>query len=94
MVQEKVIYKKSNKQDGGVYAVVPKNGNFEVKKIIKDLTMPVGVAFHRGSLYVSAVSRVLRYDDIENRLDNPPQGQVIATFPQDLHHGWVIFLFV
>lgn len=90
LVQEKVIFLKT-KVDGGVHAVIPKNGAFEVKRIIKDLIMPVGVAYHRGSLYVSAVSRVLRYDDIENRLNNPPQPVVVSTFPSDMHHGLVLY---
>ena len=31
---------------------------------------PVGVAFRDGALYVSAIDRILRFDDIERRLDD------------------------
>ncbi len=34
-----------------------------------------GVAFRDGALYVSAVSRIVRFDDIETRLDAPPRAR-------------------
>src|SRR4029077_15224216 len=49
---------------------------------------PAGVAFRNGALYVSAISRILRYDDIESRLDNPPAPAVVRdSVPTDGHHG-------
>jgi hypothetical protein len=39
-------------------------------------------------LYVSALIRILRFDDIERRLDNPPQPVVVShRFPTDGRHG-------
>ena len=35
------------------------------------LTQPNGLAFKDGSLYVFAINKVLRYDNIEDNLDNP-----------------------
>ena len=59
-----------------------------VRTIAKGLRDPAGVAFRDGALYVSAVSRVVRYDDIERRLDNPPEPVVVTDrFPGDGHHG-------
>jgi glucose/arabinose dehydrogenase len=59
-----------------------------VRTIASDLRDPAGVAFRNGSLYVSAVSRILRLDDIERRLDNPPQPVVVSDrFPTDGQHG-------
>ncbi len=56
--------------------------------IASGLREPAGVAFRDGSLYVSAVSRILRFDDIERRLANPPQPVVVNDrFPTDGHHG-------
>jgi len=56
--------------------------------VASDLREPAGVAFRNGALYVSAVSRILRYDDIERRLDRPPQPVVVSdAFPTDGHHG-------
>ncbi|MBL8482428.1 MAG: sorbosone dehydrogenase family protein [Rhodocyclaceae bacterium] len=58
------------------------------------LQRPVGVAFRDGALYVSAVDRILRYDDIESRLDNPPAAVVVtADLPSEAHHGWKFIAF-
>ncbi len=60
-----------------------------VTEIASGLQRPVGVAYKDGRLYVSAVSRILRYDDIEQRLDHPPSAvTVTAALPTDTHHGW------
>lgn len=59
-----------------------------VKIVARGLRMPIGVAFRNGSLYVSAIDRILRFDDIEARLDNPPQPVVVAAdLPSDSWHG-------
>lgn len=77
---------------GNVYAVDPGNGRARI--IAKGLQMPVGVAFHQGDLYVSAVSRILRLRDIESRLDAPPSPeQVGPDFPTETHHGWKFIAF-
>ena len=59
---------------GNLYAIRDNDGDYkadEVFTLAKGLRMPNGVAFKDGSLYVAEVSRVLRYDDIENRLADP-----------------------
>src|SRR6266581_89975 len=49
---------------GKVYAVTARPaGPATVTTIASGLNRPVGVAFHDGALYVSAVSRILRFDD-------------------------------
>jgi glucose/arabinose dehydrogenase len=74
---------------GTVYAVVDKNGKREVKTIAKGLHRSNGVAFKDGALYVAELSRVIRFDDIENKLDNPPQPVVVFdALPKDEPHGW------
>ncbi len=40
--------------------------------IASGLREPAGVAFRDRALYVSAISRILRFDDIERRLADPP----------------------
>jgi glucose/arabinose dehydrogenase len=56
--------------------------------IATGLREPAGVAFRDGALYVSAVSRVVRFDEIEKRLANPPAPVVVTDrFPTDGHHG-------
>ena len=77
---------------GNVYAVtLPRAGTQDparVRIIAKSLREPAGVAFRNGALYVSAVSRILRYDDIERRLDSSPDPVVVSdAFPGEGHHG-------
>lgn len=72
-----------------VYAVVEKNGKREVKTILKGLYRPNGVAFHNGALYVVELSRILRFDNIEDSLDNPPKPVIVFdALPKDELHGW------
>jgi glucose/arabinose dehydrogenase len=83
--------------EGKVYAVVGRPGESEGKQIFtiaRGLNMPNGVAFRNGALYVAEVNRVLRYNDIESRLANPPKPVIIFDqFPKDRHHGWKFIAF-
>ena len=66
----------------------------EPSTVASGLQLPVGVAYGDGSLYVSAVSRILRYDDIEKRLANPPAAVLVTDkLPSDTHHGWKFIAF-
>ena len=82
---------------GKVHAVVDTNKDHKADKvhmIAEDLLMPTGVAFREGSLYVAAVNQVLRFDDIENRLENPPEPVILGKrFPSARHHGWKFIAF-
>lgn len=82
---------------GKIYALTDADddGHAEqVRVIAHGLEMPVGVAFHDGDLYISAVSRIVVLRDIENRLDNPPASQVITDeLPSRRHHGWRFIAF-
>ena len=72
-----------------VYAITEKGGKREVKTILKALYRPNGVAFHNGSLYVAELSRILRFDNIEDNLDNPPKPVIVFdALPKDEPHGW------
>ncbi len=74
---------------GNVYAIVEKDGKRVTKVIAKGLHRPNGVAFKNGSLYVAELSRILRYDNIEDNLDNPPKPVVVFdALPKDEAHGW------
>ena len=75
--------------NGLVHAVTfPREGQPVVRAIARGLRDPAGVAFRDGALYVSAVNRILRYDGIEKRLDDPPSPVVVSDrFPTDGHHG-------
>lgn len=82
---------------GKVYAVVDRNRDNradEVITIAEGLNMPNGVAFRDGALFVAEVSRVLRYDNIEANLRNPPTPTVVNDgFPRDQLHGWKFIRF-
>jgi glucose/arabinose dehydrogenase len=78
--------------EGKVYAVTlpasAAGGEARVQVIASGLREPAGVAFHDRALYVSAISRILRFDDIERRLANPPAPVTVSDrFPSDGHHG-------
>ncbi|MEE9911764.1 MAG: sorbosone dehydrogenase family protein [Deltaproteobacteria bacterium] len=86
-----------SRSEGKVYAIVDRNADHradEVKVIISGLNSPNGVAFRDGSLYVAEISRILRFDRIESRLNNPPAPVVIYDrFPKEGHHGWKFIAF-
>ncbi|MFQ5931866.1 MAG: PQQ-dependent sugar dehydrogenase [Nitrospiraceae bacterium] len=82
---------------GKVYAVLDRDGDNKADKVItiaRGLNSPNGVAFRDGALYVAEINRVLRYDNIEARLTDPPPPVVVNdTFPRDAHHGWKFIRF-
>ena len=74
---------------GRVYAVRTRaDGSREVLTIASGLNTPNGVAYRQGSLYVAEIDRILRYDDIDNRLQTPPAPVIVTTLPAERHHGW------
>lgn len=82
---------------GNVYAILDNNRDNKADEIItiaRGMWMPNGVAFKDGSLYVAEVNRVLRYDNIEANLKNPPAPVVInSSLPRDEAHGWKFIRF-
>ena len=97
MLGEKGTLFVGTRQEGKVYALADTNKDHKADKIYiiaKGLNMPNGVAFKNGSLYVAEVNKVLRFDNIENQLENPPEPViVINSFPSDEHHGWKYIAF-
>ncbi len=86
-----------SRRAGNVYALVDRDGDGRADRrflIDEGLRAPTGLAFRAGALYVAAVSRVLRYDAVEARLDDPPDPVVVTdTLPTDRHHGWKYLAF-
>ena len=80
-----------------LYAVQDLDKDFRADHITvldSTLEVPNGVAFRKGSLYVALVDRLLRYDSIESKLDNPPAPVVVYDdYPDKLHHGWKYIAF-
>ena len=59
-----------------VYAVVDTNNDKkadEVLVIAQGLDSPNGVALRDGALYVAEISRVIKFENIEENLENPPE---------------------
>ncbi len=85
------------RDEGNVYALRDTNGDLvaDLKyTLATGLRMPNGVAFRNGSLYVAEVSRILRFDDIEKHLANPPTPVVVYDkYPTEGHHGWKYIAF-
>lgn len=61
---------------GNVYAVVDRDGDHKADRVVTiatGLRQPNGVAMRNGALYVATTSQILRFDDIEKKLDLPPK---------------------
>ncbi len=84
-------------REGNVYAVVDAGDGTKAKEVVRlarDLNEPNGVAFRDGALYVAEVSRVLRFDGIEDRLNDPPKPVVVRDdYPDKKAHGWKFIRF-
>jgi len=82
---------------GNVYALRDTDGDMRADKqytIATGLNMPNGVAFRDGALFVAEVNRILRFDQIESKLANPPAPVVVYDkYPTDRHHGWKYIAF-
>ena len=75
---------------GKIYAIVDRGGKREVKTIAEKLMLPSGIEYHKGALYVATPKAITRYDDIEARLDSPPEPVVVYDqLPGDVNRGWI-----
>ena len=84
-----------SRSEGKVYAVELHGDKAGAVHIIASgLNMPSGIAWRDGSLYVAAVSKVLRLDAIDGRLAQPPAPVVVTDrLPTETHHGWKFIAF-
>lgn len=82
----------STRRAGNVYAVLDTDTDQIADRVVTiagGLTMPNGVAFRDGDLYVAEINRVLRFDDVESHLESPPEPVVINDgLPTERSHGW------
>lgn len=80
------------RETNAVYALRDTTGDYRadvVHTIAEGLNTPNGVAVRNGDLYVAEIQRILRYDNIDRRLADPPTPVVVTdAFPSDEHHGW------
>jgi glucose/arabinose dehydrogenase len=69
--------------------VVDRGGARGMKVIAEKQFLPNGIEFHKGSLYVATPKEILRYDNIEANLGNPPKPVVVYDkLPGEVPHGW------
>jgi glucose/arabinose dehydrogenase len=83
---------------GNVYALRDDNKDGRADRVITVISglrnMPNGVAFRDGALYVAEINRILRFDNIESKLESAGQPTVVNDkFPSDRHHGWKFIRF-
>jgi len=81
----------STRRLGKIYAVTNVFSSTPiVGTIASDLDMPNGIAYFDGALYVAEAQRILRFPDIENRLNDPGEPEeVVADLPfKNKMHAW------
>lgn len=73
---------------GNVYALTMNGSTVAQKRVVvKGLTDPSGVAFRDGTLYVADRTRIVRFTNIEDQLDNPGSPvTVIDGLPDKARH--------
>ncbi|MEO7576286.1 MAG: c-type cytochrome, partial [Massilia sp.] len=76
---------------GKIYALVDADQDHVIKKVVtvaEGLDSPIGLVMHKGSLFVSEMTRVIRFDDIEKTFDKAPGYKVVKSdFPKEKWHG-------
>ena len=80
-----------NRSGNAVHAVTPDR---KVIKVADGLSMPNGVAFRDGALYIAEVGRIWRIQDVEKNLEKPQKPELVFDkLPGDVHHGWKFIRF-
>jgi len=79
---------------GKVFAVTDEGGKRTVKPVIEGMTVPTGVAFRDGALYVIDINKLYKYDNAEANLGSLGKGQVVYDdMPPYVPHGWKYLVF-
>ena len=86
-----------NRTSGSVYALRDTNNDFRADlkyELISGLNKPNGVAFKDGDLFFAEVDKVWTFRNIESKLDNPGNPELIFDgYPDKSHHGWKYIAF-
>lgn len=85
-----------NRRRKNVYALQDTDGDMVADKrytLATDLTMPNGVVFHDGDLYVAEVDKIHRFENIMDHLEDPRSDIIYDEYPSDRHHGWKFIAF-
>jgi glucose/arabinose dehydrogenase/sugar lactone lactonase YvrE len=83
---------------GKVHAVIDRDGDHKADRVVliaQGLDQPNGVAIRNGALYVATASKILRFDDIERRVDSPPAPIIVRdSLPNpNAGHTWKFIAF-
>jgi len=79
---------------GRVYEVTDDGAKRTVRVVVDKLTQPSGVAVNKGSLYVFAIDKVLRFDGIASNPGAQPVEMTKAfDLPPEQHHNWKYIAF-
>jgi glucose/arabinose dehydrogenase len=74
-----------------VYALPEKetDGKRTPKVVLDKIEQATGIEFHKGALYFATNKRIVRYDNIEDKLDNPGEPVVLNDkLPGGSDHSW------
>ena len=74
---------------GSLYALTMSGERATQSRVVLDGLDPgVGVAYRKGALFVSTRTKVLRYDDVDQRLDRlPTPATVLDGLPKEKRHS-------
>jgi glucose/arabinose dehydrogenase len=68
---------------------IPEKGKREPKVIIDKMEMAAGIEYHKGSLFVATNTKILRYDNVDGKLDSLGEPKVIYDkLPGGGDHSW------
>ena len=74
---------------GRVYEVTDSGSSRTSRVVVDKLNQPSGVEINKGSLYVMAIDKVLRFDGIEANPTTTPVDMTAAfNLPKEQHHNW------
>jgi glucose/arabinose dehydrogenase len=80
-----------SRSGGTVHAVSPDR---KVTRIAEGMSMPNGVAFRDGALYIAEVGKIFVLEDIEKDLSSIQKPKLFFDkLPSDVHHGWKFIRF-
>ncbi|HET7795326.1 MAG TPA: PQQ-dependent sugar dehydrogenase [Rhizobacter sp.] len=69
--------------------LVPENGKREAKVIIDNMPMAAGIEYYKGSLFLATNTKIMRWDNVDGRLDNLGEPKVIYDkLPGGGDHSW------
>lgn len=74
---------------GRVYEITDNGSQRSVRVVVDRLTQPAGVVTRGNTLYVFAIDKVLRFDDIATNPSAAPVDMTAAfKLPPEPHHNW------